>query len=79
MSWYKSILLLSVLGMTWTECDRHPRTHTRAVPDATLDSASTNAALAPRGWRSPVVSFAGGSLSFDMAHTAETGHEAMTR
>lgn len=61
MSWFKTILLLSVLGMTWVECDRRPEDHSHAYPAATLEAVSTNAWLSSPeldaavrpGWRTP--------------------------
>jgi hypothetical protein len=47
MSWFKTILLVGVLGMTWAECDRPPLEHTRAWPEAAFEPASTNAAYLP--------------------------------
>ena len=42
MSWFKSILLLGVLGMTWAECDRRPAVQTRAWPEAAFEAVTTN-------------------------------------
>lgn len=60
MSWFKSILLLSVLGMTWAECDRHPAVQNWSVPDALLDTAPTNTIVMPVGARSRILSNARG-------------------
>jgi hypothetical protein len=39
MSWFKTILLLSVLGMTWAECDRRPMAASHAWPEAAFEPA----------------------------------------
>ena len=78
MSWFKSILLLSVLGMTWVECDRHPAAHTWSVPDALLDTAPTNNMVMPAGARRRVLSQTGESSgsrsSMRLARTDGLGH-----
>jgi hypothetical protein len=73
MSWYRSILLLSVLGMTWSECDRHPLAHSRAVPDALLDSAPTNTLALPGASRTRAMSRTAGSASLRLARMAGQG------
>lgn len=39
MSWFKTMLLLGVLGMTWADCGRRPGERSDAVPEAVKESS----------------------------------------
>lgn len=47
MSWFKTLLLLGVLGMTWVECDRRPAARTHTWPEAAFEASTTNAVRTP--------------------------------
>ena len=47
MSWFKTILLLGVLAMTWAERDRRPAAQTHGWPEAAFEPGTTNALRVP--------------------------------
>jgi hypothetical protein len=47
MSWFKTMLLLGVLGMTWVDCGRRPGERSDLAPEAVQESLPMASGEAP--------------------------------